>query len=175
VTSAARRFPDVPGYAWAWLQRSRPVVHELAQRLTGGPPASDFLEQLRSRFDDDPFTSQVVADTVAEVAFGGRVPTARPAAASWDRGLSWWASALAGVPLRAYEAPAAQPAQRPLFDPGPADAGRGERRRSDRTRSPRQRERRALASALRQLLDASDGEQVPAAAVRQLLAQLEES
>lgn len=175
-----RRFPSVPGYAWGWLQRSRPVLAEAAQRLTGGPPGPGFLEDLRQRFETDPFTCDVLVDVIADVAFAGRVPPARPRGVTWDRGLVWWAAALSGTTPAEYDARSAVDAtpQRPLFDTGPEtpqpraavvpatdDAGRP---------SPLAvRERRAVADALRQLLRASEGGQVPASAIRQLVAQLD--
>lgn len=169
-----RTAPRVPSYAWAWLQRSRPVVDEIARRLTGGPPTPDFLSDLRERFETDPFTRDVVIAVVAEVAFNGRVPSRRPAGTSWDRGLTWWAATIAGVTLAEFEArpPTESAAQRRLFDdaqhqPLPS-------RRGGPTPSGAERERAALAAALRDLLDSAEGDQVPASAVRQLLAWLEE-
>lgn len=170
-----RAFPPVPAYAWAWLQRSRPVLAEAAKRLTGQPPTPGFVERLRVAVDRDPFTAAVLADAIVDAAFHGRVPRQRPPGASWDRGLTWWAAALTGTSPAAYAAPPVPPAQqRALFDsysehegvqvpppPGPALAGGWERR--------------ALADALRELLRASDGDQVPASAVRQLLDALEPS
>jgi hypothetical protein len=168
-----RPFPRVPGYAWAWFQRSRPVLTEAAQRLTGTPPGPGFADELREAFDDDAFTRDVVIDVVAEVAFSGRAPTRRPAGVSWDRGLTWWAAALAGTTLEDFEARSTgpEPTQRPLFDVPRADATAG--RRSGR-RGPTQ-ERLALARALRELLTSAEGGQVPASVIRQLIAQLEES
>jgi hypothetical protein len=157
---------QVPAYAWSWLQRSRPVLAAAAQRLTGGPPDSGFLEQLRASYLADPFTRAVLADVIAEVAFGGRVPTSRPAGMSWDRGLTWWASVLSGVPADRFDVPSPQGAQRRLFDDGTA-----EREPSPPAAPahapPISRERRALAEALRDLIRTS-GESVPASALRQL-------
>lgn len=187
------RVPRPPAYAWAWLQRSRPVVQALAQRLTGGPPSAGFVDELRAAFADDPFVQAVVVDTIADVAFAGRVPHRRPAGVQWDRGLSWWAAALAGVPPRTFDRPTpAAIEQVALFGSGPhsdaarggrdaaATAGRVEERRDDATAAGAPRpspvvtlERRRLANALRSLLAAADGDSVPAAAVRQLLHDLE--
>ncbi|HWB71266.1 MAG TPA: hypothetical protein VG452_03545 [Egibacteraceae bacterium] len=168
----AEPFPRVPAYAWAWLQRSRPVLHEAARRLTGGPPSARFMADLRERFTQDPFTREVLIGVIADVAFRGRVPERRPPGASWDRGLTWWAAAIAGATPSEFERRSrAQPAgQRQLFAvetdsaPGPA---RSPGRRSG---SP---ERVMLARALRELLAAAEGDQVPADAVRQLLTRLE--
>ncbi len=180
------RFPPVPAYAWAWLQRSRPVLVEAADRLTGAPPTAGFLDDLRDRFETDPFTCDVLVDVIAEIAFGGRVPATRPGGVTWDRGLIWWAAALSGTTPAAFEAQsvAAPAPQAALFDTGPAAGGAAPGRRraavvpaesgdAGRSSPLAQRERRALADALRQLLRASDGDQVSASAIRQLVAQLD--
>lgn len=171
-----RPFPRVPAHAWTWFQRSRPVVTEAAQRLTGAPPSSGFVDELAGAFDEDPFTRDVVVGVVADVAFNGRIPRRRPPGVSWDRGLTWWAAALAGTTPDEFEARSAGTAssQRPLFDAGEAQPHAAPRARSRGRRRP-SAERIALARALRELLASTDGEQVPASAVRQLIAQLEES
>jgi hypothetical protein len=165
-------FPRVPAHAWSWLQRSRPVLAEASRRLTGGPPEPGFVESLRERFADDAFTRDVLVAVIADVAFKGRIPRRRPPGASWDRGLTWWAAAIAGMTPREFDAAgAAAVEQSRLFrveeeeqaPPGPRPARRG-------GRSP---ERAMLISGLRDLLHRADGEAVPAAAVRQLLEQLE--
>lgn len=170
---AERTVPRVPSYAWAWLQRSRPIVHEIARRLTGAPPTPDFVAELRERFEADAFTRDVVLAVVAEVAFNGRVPSRRPAGTSWDRGLTWWAAAIAGVSLAEFEARPPQPpaTQHPLFDASPPPELAS--RRGGPSPTAVERERAALAAALREVLDAADGDQVPASAVRALLARLE--
>ncbi len=160
---------QVPSYAWAWLQRSRPVLAEIARRLTGGPPPREFLDQLRAGYAIDPFTRAVVADAVAEVAFGGRVPVVRPRGASWDRGLTWWAAALSGVSPAEFDSQARAADQRTLFDNGTSEP----RPSSDIPPRPPalpgvSRERRALAEALRDLVRASGGDQVPASSIHQL-------
>jgi hypothetical protein len=178
----------VPGYAWSWLQRSRPVLVEAARRLTGQPPTPTFVDDLREACARDPFTQAVLADVVAEVAFSGRVPTARPPGVSWDRGLTWWAAALAGTTPAAFDAAVPGVAQRSLFDPEPPRYPRYRAAPAPRTRSapataagpvaaggtpPLSRERLALADALRALLREGDGEHVPASAVRRLVASLD--
>jgi len=167
----------VPAHAWAWLQRSRPVLAEVARRLTGDPPTPGFVDELREACARDPFTQAVLADVVAEVAFSGRVPTARPPGASWDRGLTWWAAALAGTTPAAFEVSGPGGTQRSLFDDGAPDVDGRARRRSGPPRAaespPVSRERLALADALRALLREADGDQVPASAVRQLVAALD--
>lgn len=179
-----RRVPRPPAYAWAWLQRSRPVLQALADRLTGGPPSPQFVDELRAAFPDDPFVHAVVIDTIAEVAFAGRVPTRRPPGVQWDRGLSWWAATLAGVPRQEFEQPASPgPEQVELFPTGrrrEAPPGDPPQRPvpPDRTSPPRPSpvvtlERRRVANALRALLDAAEGDAVPAEAIRQLLHDLE--
>lgn len=171
-----RRRP--PSYAWSWLQRSRPVLAEVAERLTGAPPGPGFVDELRAKYAEDAFTRDVVIGVIADVAFGGRVPDRRPPGASWDRGLIWWAAALAGVEPAEFEARVPAGEQRPLFN---GEAGGGQRPALDAptrrqavakllARSP---ERAALAARLRDLLAQSDGDQVPASAVRDLLAELE--
>ncbi len=185
----------VPGYAWSWLQRSRPVLVEAARRLTGQPPTPTFVDDLREACARDPFTQAVLADVVAEVAFSGRVPTARPPGVSWDRGLTWWAAALAGTTPAAFDAAVPGVAQRSLFDPepprypryratpaspaksGPAPAAAGPAAATGPAAAaggpPLSRERLALADALRALLREGDGEHVPASAVRRLVASLD--
>ncbi len=168
----------VPGYAWAWLQRSRPVLVELAQRLTGAPPSPGFVEDLRATFERDPFVRGILADVVAEVAFRGRVPRRRPPGAHWDRGLTWWAATLAGVSLTEFDHPRTAGAQRsaqPALFAGPHEqqpAGPvpGERRPP---LLPVSSERAAFAEALRSLLDQAEAGVIPVAGVRQLLASLE--
>lgn len=169
-----------PAHAWAWLQRSRPVVNEAAQRLTGQPPQQGFVDELRAAFDDDPFTRDVLIATVADVAFGGRVPDRRPPGASWDRGLIWWAAALAGTTPAEFDARSRDSAeQRPLFAAaddsdvrhrGQMGAARSATVARLAVRAP---ERAALAARLRDLLAQADGDQVPTAAVRDLLAELD--
>ncbi len=174
------RLPPVPAYAWAWLQRSRPVLDEVARRLTGGAATAAFVEGLPHAFATDPFTCDVVVDIIAEVAFSGRIPARRPAHASWDRGLTWWAATLAGTTPAEYAAASAAPTgmQEALFEPvAPAPAAaRPTPRRTEppaAALAPISRERRALADTLRELLRQSDGGQVPASALRQLIAQLD--
>ena len=148
--------PRVPGYAWDWLQRSRPVVEGLASALTGQPPRAGFVQAVRRSFPEDPLVRDAVYDVVAQVAFRGRVPRSRPPGTSWDRGLVWWAATLSGRSVADYE-DQARPVEQPrLFgEPAPVhDAA-------------------TLVRALRELRAAGDGDQVPAAAVRQLIAQLE--
>jgi hypothetical protein len=182
-----RTFPRVPGYAWTWFQRSRPVVAEAAERLTGSPPGPGFVDDLRAAFDRDPFTRDVVIGVVADVAFGGRAPVQRPPGASWDRGLTWWAAALAGMSPADFEARVAAPSadQHRLFDAGGPERGAGGRppdpggleeaaRRHVAPRVARSPERAALAAALRELLATAASDQIAASAVRQLLAQLED-
>jgi hypothetical protein len=171
-------FPRVPAYAWTWLQRSRPVLAEAARQLTGGAPTPGFVESLRRQFDADPFVRDILIDVIAQEAFGGRAPTRRPAGTSWDRGLTWWAAALAGLTPAEFEARSgAPPAQQSaLFDPGPRTepAGPAPVRGAARgSRRPVSAERVALARALRELIAAADGDQVPVTALRQLLADLE--
>lgn len=168
--------PRPPAHAWRWLQRSRPVLRTIAERLTGGPPTAGFVDELRRAFDTDPFTRTIVVDVIAEVAFGGRVPRRQPAGASWDRGLRWWAATLAGVDVAEFDGPATPAAQPDLFDPDAAGSSPqaetlavAARRQVPRT-TP---ERLALARTLRELLAASEGGQVPASAVRQLIDALE--
>lgn len=154
---------QVPGYAWSWLQRSRPVLAAVAQRLTGGPPGPDFLDRLRVAYATDEFTRAMVADVVAEVAFSGRVPAVRPRGASWDRGLTWWAAALSGTTPRAFEA-AGLAQQRRLFG---EDAAAPQAVEPPPGRLGVSRERHALAEALRDLVRGGQ-DQVPASAIRSL-------
>lgn len=171
---AGRDFPRVPAYAWSWLQRSRPVLVEAADRLTGAPPSPGFVDGLRRRFETDPFTRDVVVGVVADVAFGGRLPSGRPPGASWDRGLTWWAAAIAGTTPEQFESRAARPAsQRRLFgDDGPSDAPTASPTRPPQATSA---ERAMLVSGLRGLLATAEGDCVPAAAVRSLLAAIDAS
>lgn len=172
--------PRVPAYAWAWVQRSRPVLDEMARQLTGKPPAPTFLDELRAQFAADPFVRDVVIGVIADVAFHGRLPTRRPPGTAWDRGLTWWAAVIAGTSPAEFEARSGPPpvTQRPLFEAGPDDGPRGSPRTAPVAALPRPRAtpgRTALVAALRQLLAAAEGDQVPASAVRQLLAELEGS
>jgi hypothetical protein len=152
--------PRVPGYAWDWLQRSRPVVEALAEVLTGQPPRSGFVQAVRRSFATDELVRDAVFSVVADAAFRGRVPTSRPPGASWDRGLVWWAATLAGRTVADYE-DRDQGVEQPRLFAEQAVGGPGA-------------ERRALIQALRELLVHSDGDQIPATAVRQLIAKLEE-
>lgn len=167
-----RDFPRVPGYAWSWLQRSRPVLAEAALQLTGGPPPAGFVDTLRKRFGVDPFIRDIVVSVIAEVAFSGRIPRFRPAGVSWDRGLSWWAAAIAGIPPETFDKGPTDGVQSRLFT---VDEQPSARRTAPRASPARTAggERAALARALRDLLRAAEGDAVPAAAVRQLLASLE--
>lgn len=148
----------VPGYAWDWLQRSRPVVERLADVLTGQRPRPGFVDAVRRSYAEDPLVRDAVHSVVADVAFRGRVPSRRPPGASWDRGLVWWSATLAGRAPDDYAERAAPVEQPALFGeaiPAPTS------------------ERAALIAALRDLLAHRTGDQVPAAAVRQLIAHLE--
>ena len=171
-----RQFPRVPAYAWSWLQRSRPVLVEASQRLTGGPPPPGFVDDLRERFDADAFTRDVVVGVIADVAFNGRIPRHRPAGASWDRGLTWWGAAIAGVTPEAFEATPPPVVQSRLFGVEEQSSRPAGAQRSTSTTSRRSAtsERAALAGALRDLLRTAQGNSVPADSVRQLLAQLEQ-
>ena len=167
-----RLFPRVPAYAWSWLQRSRPVLAEVARRLTGGPPPQGFVDTLTEQFASDAFVRDVVVGTIADVAFNGRIPRHRPAGVSWDRGLSWWAAAIAGITPQAFDATSTtEVEQSRLF-------GVEEHPRRSAPTTPSRRtaasERAAIAGALRDLLRTSEGDTVPAASIRQLLAYLEE-
>lgn len=183
--AASTAFPRVPAHAWAWLQRSRPVVTEVALRLTGVAPGPGFVDELRAQVSADEFVRDVLIDVVADIAFGGRVPARRPPGASWDRGLIWWAAALSGTTPADYEARGnAQVVEPALFGADdqephkggphaagpPAGARPLERQRPRAGASPR---RQLLIAALRDLLAAGDGAHLPAAAVRALLAELE--
>jgi len=173
------------------------VLAEVSRRLTGTSPAPGFLDELRRRFDGDPFTRHVVLEVIAEVAFAGRIPQTRPAGVSWDRGLTWWAALLAGTTPAAFDASLpGTGVQRPLFGAEPArsdDAGRAPQRpdaagdarvrwlpRPDAGAEPAAGpaagavagQRRALAAELRALLRAGNGRTVPADAVERLLAEL---
>lgn len=148
-----------PAVAWDWLQRSRPLVERLAEVLTGRPPGAGFVQAVRRSYPDDPLVRDAVREVIASTAFRGRVPRTRPPGAVWDRGLVWWAADIVGSTIADYEAdpvPVDQPA---LFAVDSAD------------RSPAD-ERTTLAAALRELLARSDGQSVPAAEIRHLLAQL---
>lgn len=166
-----RIFPRVPSYAWSWLQRSRPVLGEVSQRLTGGPPPAGFVETLGERFAADPFTRDVVVGAIADKAFNGRIPLFRPAGVSWDRGLSWWAAAIAGITPQEFDAGPVDAVQSRLFG---LEAKPPRRAPVTPTRRTAASERAAIAGALRDLLRTSEGDAVPVAAVRQLLAYLEE-
>lgn len=173
LPTGARLFPRVPAYAWSWLQRSRPVLAEAARQLTGGPPPPGFVDTLRERFPADPFTRDVVVSVIADVAFSGRIPRFRPAGASWDRGLSWWAAAIAGISPEEFDKGPTDAVQSRLFGveeqqparPAPLKPG------SRRTAAS---ERAVIAGALRDLLRTTEGDAIPAAAIRQLLASLED-
>ena len=157
----APRSPDareVPGYAWDWLQRSRPVVERLADVLTGQRPRAGFVDAVRRSYTEDPLVRDAVHSVVSDAAFRGRVPARRPPGASWDRGLVWWAATIAGRAPDEYAERAVEVEQPALFGealPTPSS------------------ERVALIGALRDLLAHRTGDQVPAAAVRQLIAHLE--
>lgn len=151
--------PAVPAYAWHWLQRSRPVVERLADVLTGQLPRPGFVQAVRRSFAQDPLVREAVCSVIADVAFRGRVPTTRPPGASWDRGLVFWAATLAGRAPGDYARPGAPVEQPALF--GGAPAG-----------TPTERE--VVVAALRDLLAHRNGDQVPAAAVRQVIEQLEQ-
>lgn len=172
------RFPRVPAHAWSWLQRSRPVLDEVAQRLTGRQPTPAFLDGLHAQLATDRFVQDVVIAVVAEVAFNGRVPTRRPAGTAWDRGLTWWAATISGTTPQEFEARSGPPpaSQRPLFGPEPAETPPAVARTHAVATVPRRPPaagRAAIAAVLRQLLDAADGDQIPAVAVHQLLADIE--
>jgi hypothetical protein len=169
-----RNFPRVPAYAWSWLQRSRPVLAEVARRLTGGAPPAGFVDTLREQFADDAFTRDVVVGVIADVAFNGRIPRHRPPGVSWDRGLTWWAATIAGVTPEAFEAAPPNIVQSRLFGVEDRSPRRPPSPRPTGTRRSAASERAALAGALRDLLRGTQGDMVPAAAIRQLLAQLEE-
>jgi len=147
----------------------------VSRRLTGQPPSPGFVEDLRARVETDAFTRDVLVDVIAEVAFGGRVPSHRPPGASWDRGLAWWAATLSGVGPAAFDRPPVEaPVQTPLFDAGAPDPPPAAARPRARPGSAAARERQALAAALRELLRTNQGGAIPASAVRRLLTRLED-
>ncbi|MDQ3709764.1 MAG: hypothetical protein M3387_10775 [Actinomycetota bacterium] len=161
---------------------------EAAQRLTGSAPGAGFVEDLRRRFATDAFTRDILIGVIADVAFGGRLPTHRPLGASWDRGLTWWAAAIAGTTPGEFEARTeTQATQRRLFDAEEPQAAASMEAGGAALMQPKavahlalqpadsvvSVERRMLVAALRELLAGADGDQVPASAVRQLLAALE--
>jgi hypothetical protein len=176
--STGGRLPRAPAYAWAWLQRSRPVLEEVARRLTGQPATTAFVEGLREQLATDAFVQDIVVGSIADVAFNGRLPTRRPAGTAWDRGLVWWAAAIAGVSPAEFEARSRLPTgTQPALFAAPPEAERPPPTSRPATRVPRRHQvpgRAALAAALRELLATAEGDQVPASAVRQLLAELEE-
>lgn len=148
----------VPGYAWDWIQRSRPIVNQLAEVLTGQPPRHGFIDAVRRSYAEDPLIRDAVLSVIATVAFRGRVPPARPPGVSWDRGLVWWAAALAGCTPEEFTRARTEIDQPELFT-APVGAATSERA--------------ALIGALRDLLASTSGDQVPASAIRQLIAHLE--
>ncbi|WP_370326206.1 hypothetical protein [Euzebya sp.] len=164
----------VPAHAWAWLQRSRSVLNEIAEQLYGTHGDSHTLEKLKADHAADPFVQDLVARVVCDVAFNGRVPERRPAGARWDRGLTWWAAHLAGVTPTEFEARSAgtAPPQQVLFG-APPPAPEPVESRPTRRKPLVSVERRAMVQALRDVLAAGDGHQVPADAVRALIEQLE--
>ena len=167
-------FPRVPAYAWSWLQRSRPVLHEAAQRLTGGPPPPGFVDTLKEQFAEDAFTRDVVVSVVADVAFNGRIPRHRPPGVSWDRGLTWWAAAIAGTTTEAFEAQPPTVVQSRLFGVEDPPAAPPARRSPPPAPRPRLTGDRALVvAALRDLLRSARGNAIPADAVSALVEQLE--
>jgi hypothetical protein len=169
-------FPRVPAYAWAWLQRSRPVVAEVSKRLTGGAPGPGFVDHLQEQFAEDAFTRDVVVGVIADVAFNGRIPRHRPAGASWDRGLTWWAAAIAGVTPQEFDAAVPPAEQTRLFGVEERSATQPRRRTTaNRTASPSpMSERATLIAALRDLVRTADAEHIPVAAIRSLITQLED-
>ena len=172
----AAAIPRVPAYAWSWLQRSRPVLQETAQRLTGGPPPAGFVDTLRERFESDEFTRNVVVAVIADVAFNGRILHHRPPGASWDRGLTWWAAAIAGTTPEQFETAGPDVVQSRLF--GVEESSSAPRRRGGGGGSGGRRtasaDRAMLAEALRNLIRSARDGQVPVASVQALLAQLED-
>ena len=169
-------FPRVPAYAWAWLQRSRPVVAEVSQRLNGAPPGPGFVDHLQERFDEDAFTRDVVVGVIADVAFNGRIPRHRPVGASWDRGLTWWAAAIAGVTPQEFDAAVPPGEQTRLFGVEERPSAQPRRRTgSSRAAAPSSSSERAtLIAALRDLVRTADGEHIPTSAIRALITQLED-
>lgn len=162
---AAEPVPDepvdvrtVPGYAWDWVQRSRPIVNQLAEVLTGQPPRHGFVDAVRRSYAQDPLVRDAVLSVIATAAFRGRVPSARPPGVSWDRGLVWWAATLAGCTPQEFTQPGVEIDQPALFT-APAGTGTSERA--------------ALIAALHDLLAHTTGDQVPASAIRQLIAHLQ--
>ncbi|CAN5418482.1 hypothetical protein BH23ACT7_BH23ACT7_06270 [soil metagenome] len=171
----ANAFPRVPGYAWTWLQRSRPVLHEAALRLTGQPPDAGFVDRLRATVPAEPFVRDVLLAVVCEVAFHGRIPVRRPGGTSWDRGLTWWAAAIAGTTPAEFDARSGPVAgtQRPLFDPPPELQPPATLSPPPGPR-PLSPHRAALARALRDLVATAEDDMIPAEAVRQLIAEIED-
>ena len=167
--------PRVPAHAWTWLQRSRPVLAEVASQLYGSTEGH-VLDRLKADYAEDPFVQDLVARVVCDVAFNGRVPERRPAGARWDRGLTWWAAHLAGVSTKEFDARSegSSPPQARLFGPQPPPDGPATEPPPVRKRRPLVSvERRAMIQALRDILASGDGNTVPADAVRALLQSLE--
>ncbi len=143
-----------PAYAWDWFARQKLLWREARSRLAngGGPMAGryaavedrrDVLPLLRADYPSDPDVRRAVDETVAEVAFLGRVDArfAELGVRTAPRGMRWWWTALTGEPLDGPQAARQPPADVPeqlvlgdltLLDPEPAlddvAGGYGDRR-----------------------------------------------
>lgn len=143
-----------PAYAWDWFARQKLLWREARSRLaSGGSPMAgryaavedrrDVLPLLRADYPHDPDVRRAVDETIAEVAFLGRVNVsfAELGVRTAPRGMRWWWTALTGEPLDGPQAARKAPTEvaeqlelgdLAVLDPAPAlddvAGGYGDRR-----------------------------------------------
>ncbi|MDX1510633.1 MAG: hypothetical protein R3249_04765 [Nitriliruptorales bacterium] len=119
-----------PGHAWDWFARQRLLWREarariiaaadevgaaVAERYRTMDARPDVVTMLRRDWDASPAVRTIIEDTVADIAFMGRItePFASLGLRTAPRGLRWWWTAVSGEPIESVTAALA----RTLEDP----------------------------------------------------------
>ena len=119
-----------PGHAWDWFARQRLLWREARARIIAaadhvGPDVAeryrsmdarpDVVTMLRRDWEHSPAVRTIVEDTVADIAFMGRITESFESLGlrTAPRGLRWWWTAVSGEPIEVVSAALA----RTLEDP----------------------------------------------------------
>lgn len=114
-----------PAHAWDWFARQRllwreartrviaradDVGEDVAARYAAMDARPDVVTMLRRDWDLVPAVRTIVEDTVADIAFLGRItePFEALGLRTAPRGLRWWWSAVSGEPVEAVTAAVAR-------------------------------------------------------------------
>lgn len=110
-----------PGHAWDWFARQRLLWREARARIVARPDdvgpqvveryermdtKPDVLAMLRRDWEANRAVRTIVEDTVADIAFMGRItePFEALGLRTAPRGLRWWWTAVSGEPIESVTA-----------------------------------------------------------------------